>query len=80
MKNVIFGPPAPVQVSITLPASKSISNRMLIIKALSASDANLVNLSRSDDTDVLKQALEEGMEVFRGYIRVVVEELEPVER
>jgi len=36
---------------------------MLIIKALSGSEASLNNLSDSDDTDVLKQALEENLEV-----------------
>ena len=64
MKNVIFGPDKPVQDRIALPSSKSISNRMLIIKALSGSDARLINLSQSDDTNVLKQALEENLEVM----------------
>jgi len=63
MKNVIFGPDKPIQDTIYIPSSKSISNRMLIIKALSGSEASLNNLSDSDDTDVLKQALEENLEV-----------------
>ena len=63
MKNVIFGPSKPIQDTIYIPSSKSISNRMLIISALSDSDADLANLSNSDDTDVLKQALEADLEV-----------------
>jgi 3-phosphoshikimate 1-carboxyvinyltransferase len=63
MKNVIFGPPKPIQETISIPSSKSISNRMLIIRALSDSAAVLANLSDSDDTDVLKQALEANLEV-----------------
>jgi 3-phosphoshikimate 1-carboxyvinyltransferase len=63
MKNVIFAPPKPIQETISIPSSKSISNRMLIIRALSDSTADLTNLSDSDDTDVLKQALEANLEV-----------------
>lgn len=43
--------------SINLPASKSISNRALIISALNYSPYPLHNLSDSDDTKVLKAAL-----------------------
>ena len=43
--------------SIKLPASKSISNRALIIKALSFSPYPLLNLSDSDDTKVLAATL-----------------------
>ncbi len=43
--------------SINLPASKSISNRALIINALSYSPYPLRNLSGSDDTKVLEAAL-----------------------
>src|SRR5210317_1438959 len=43
--------------SIRLPASKSISNRALIINALSYSPFPLRNLSDSDDTKVLEAAL-----------------------
>ncbi|HET9570877.1 MAG TPA: 3-phosphoshikimate 1-carboxyvinyltransferase [Bacteroidales bacterium] len=49
-----------INASIQLPASKSISNRALIINALSSSskDSNLQNLADSDDTLVLIKALE----------------------
>lgn len=42
---------------INLPASKSISNRILIINALSYSSYEIGNLSNSDDTEVLNKAL-----------------------
>ena len=44
--------------SITLPASKSISNRLLILNALAEEAGTLENLSDSDDTKVLEKALE----------------------
>ena len=46
-----------IQGSIHLPASKSISNRALIINALSYSPYPIRNLSDSDDTKVLEAAL-----------------------
>ncbi len=46
-----------VSGSINLPASKSISNRALIINALSYSPYPIRNLSDSDDTKVLEAAL-----------------------
>ncbi len=42
---------------INLPASKSISNRLLILNALAEERGILENLSASDDTRVLEQAL-----------------------
>lgn len=42
---------------ITLPASKSICNRALIINALSSTPIELENISESDDTKVMLQAL-----------------------
>jgi 3-phosphoshikimate 1-carboxyvinyltransferase len=59
MKYVISAPSNSVQETIQLPSSKSISNRMLIIRALSGSQTVLQNLSESDDTRVLEKALEE---------------------
>lgn len=46
--------------SITLPASKSISNRLLILNALASEKGVLKNLSESDDTMVMEKALESG--------------------
>lgn len=49
---------------ISLPASKSISNRLLIIQALSQGQFQIGNLSDSDDTGVLKKALSEDRKVI----------------
>ncbi|HCE56831.1 MAG TPA: 3-phosphoshikimate 1-carboxyvinyltransferase [Prolixibacteraceae bacterium] len=46
-----------IKTSISLPSSKSISNRALIINALNYSPYPLRNLSDSDDTKVLQAAL-----------------------
>jgi 3-phosphoshikimate 1-carboxyvinyltransferase len=59
MKKVISGPQKAVQDKIYLPSSKSISNRMLIMRALSGSGFDLVNLSESDDTRVLIDAVKQ---------------------
>ncbi|MDR2683209.1 MAG: 3-phosphoshikimate 1-carboxyvinyltransferase [Dysgonamonadaceae bacterium] len=50
--------PSRVQATVRLPASKSISNRVLILNALSNSPYAVENLSDSDDTRVLQQALQ----------------------
>ncbi|MCD8177586.1 MAG: 3-phosphoshikimate 1-carboxyvinyltransferase [Tannerellaceae bacterium] len=54
----ITAPQSPVQASIQLPASKSISNRILILNALAYSPYEIANLSESDDTFVMTRALE----------------------
>lgn len=59
MKKVISGPQNPIKDKILLPSSKSISNRMLIMGALSDSGIELVNLSESDDTRVLIDAVKQ---------------------
>jgi len=46
-----------VNCTIDLPASKSISNRLLIIQSLCTEDFQIKNLSNSDDTLALKKAL-----------------------
>lgn len=43
---------------INLPASKSISNRLLIIQALSNSEFEIENLSDAKDTSILQEALQ----------------------
>jgi len=58
MKYVISAPQNLIRDSIRIPSSKSISNRMLIIRSLAGSEAPLQNLSDSDDTLVLAQALD----------------------
>ncbi len=47
----------PLHAKVLLPSSKSISNRVLIINALSYSVSGIGNLSESDDTKVLNEAL-----------------------
>ncbi len=57
MKYLIKGPDSFVRASVQLPASKSISNRVLILNALSYSPFEIENISDSDDTRVLAAAL-----------------------
>ena len=64
MKYIISGPRNPIQDTIYIPSSKSISNRALIIGALAGSDARPLNLSDSDDTRVLQQALDSGSDIW----------------
>ena len=52
-----------VKQHIILPASKSISNRALLIRALAHSDAPLHNVSDCDDTKVMLAALQDNPEV-----------------
>jgi 3-phosphoshikimate 1-carboxyvinyltransferase len=57
MKYVIKGPDDAIRTSVKLPASKSISNRMLILSALGYSPYEIQNLSDSDDTRVMLDVL-----------------------
>jgi len=57
MKIEIKAPVKQNDKIIHLPASKSISNRLLIIRALCEEDFNIYNLSKSNDTRVLINAL-----------------------
>lgn len=63
MKFIISKPSGPIKEKIILPSSKSISNRLLIIDALSGGKADLSNLSDSDDTLLMKKALQSGSNV-----------------
>ena len=47
-----------IQGKVDLPASKSISNRALVIKFLSEDPIHLRNLSDSDDTEIMIRLLE----------------------
>lgn len=49
---------------VKLPASKSISNRLLILNALAKKPGTIRNLSESDDTQVLLQALDNPSELI----------------
>lgn len=58
MKRIItLYPPEALSGPVRLPASKSISNRVLILNALSRNSEPVENLSDSDDTVVLQKAL-----------------------
>lgn len=57
MNYLIKAPDAPIRTSIHLPASKSISNRALILNALSYSPYDVANLSDCDDTRLMVEAL-----------------------
>lgn len=60
----LLSAPSHIKATIQLPASKSISNRALIIHALSKGNDMLSNLSDCDDTRVMVKALTEGGEVI----------------
>ena len=55
MNYKVSHPTKIVECEIDLPASKSISNRLLIIHALSKERFKIENLSDSDDTKSLKE-------------------------
>ncbi len=54
-----IGPPPSGKIEIHLPSSKSISNRLLIMQALSKGAVHISNLSTADDTTVLASLLAE---------------------
>lgn len=56
--------PSHLNASINLPASKSISNRALVISAMAGSDIQPNNLSDCDDTEVIIAALKNMPEVI----------------
>lgn len=57
--QITLTPPKGVCTTITLPSSKSISNRVLVINALSGSEFSPQNVSDCDDTRVMVRALAE---------------------
>lgn len=57
MKYLIKSPEDVLRASVQLPASKSISNRALILNALSYSPYDIQNLSDCDDTEVMVKVL-----------------------
>jgi len=63
-----IGPFTRAQGSIVLPGSKSISNRALLLAALSSGQTTLKNLLDADDTQVMRNALRQ--------LGLVVEDLE----
>jgi len=57
LPEIKIGPFKRAQGSIVLPGSKSISNRALLLAALSSGTTTLKNLLDADDTQVMRQAL-----------------------
>ena len=57
MNYKVSHPTKVVNCEINLPSSKSISNRLLIIKSLCKDNFEIENLSNSDDTKNLLKAL-----------------------
>ena len=57
MNYKVYHPTKIVNCEINLPPSKSISNRLLIIKSLCEENIKIKNLSDSDDTKILVKAL-----------------------
>ena len=53
----LIAPKYPIKGSIILPGSKSISNRLLILRAVHNSKVKFINLSDADDTLILAKAL-----------------------
>ena len=57
LPSIQVGPFKRAQGSIVLPGSKSISNRALLLAALSTGTTTLKNLLDADDTQVMRNAL-----------------------
>ena len=64
MNYKVSHPTKMVNCEIDLPSSKSISNRLLIIKALCKDNFEIENLSDADDTKILEQALNSSEEMI----------------
>jgi len=64
MQHTIISSTKKLGGTITLPTSKSISNRVLIINALAYSPFPVSNLSDSDDTVVMEQVLNSNTDKF----------------
>ncbi len=64
MQYILSKPDKNINGTIKLPSSKSISNRALILNALSYSPYEIQNLSDSDDTRVMRQVLTSNTNTF----------------
>lgn len=65
LADIQIGPLKRAQGSIVLPGSKSISNRALLLAALSSGTTTLKNLLDADDTQVMRNALRQlGLKVL----------------
>ena len=74
MKSIIISKPDKIlKGSISLPASKSVSNRLLMIRALCGKDFTINNLSEADDTVLLQRLLDT---ILHGNVRKKVVDLD----
>ena len=64
MKYALNFPGEKLQGKVNLPSSKSISNRLLVIRALSPGGFPLARLSDSDDTQALQRGLQSSSDVI----------------
>ena len=75
LPDITIGPFKRAQGSIVLPGSKSISNRALLLAALSTGTTTLKNLLDADDTQVMRNALRQlGLSVIDQENKVCVVE------
>lgn len=75
LPDITIGPFKRAQGSIVLPGSKSISNRALLLAALSSGTTTLKNLLDADDTQVMRNALRQlGLSVIDKEDKVCVVE------
>lgn len=58
LASLVLNPSSAASGQVVLPGSKSISNRVLLLSALARGATELSNLLKSDDTDVMLQALQ----------------------
>nr|WP_143070606.1 3-phosphoshikimate 1-carboxyvinyltransferase [Polynucleobacter sp. QLW-P1DATA-2] len=73
MPDIRIGPFRRAQGAIILPGSKSISNRALLLAALSSGTTTLTNLLDADDTQVMRNALRQlGLSVIDQADKVCV--------
>jgi 3-phosphoshikimate 1-carboxyvinyltransferase len=73
MEHLDLGPFSRASGTVRLPGSKSISNRVLLLAALSVGDTIISNLLDSDDTGVMLNALDAlGVEVRKDGERSIV--------
>ncbi|AET89826.1 3-phosphoshikimate 1-carboxyvinyltransferase [Caballeronia cordobensis] len=73
MEHLELGPFSRASGTVRLPGSKSISNRVLLLAALSKGETSITNLLDSDDTRVMLAALGNlGVEVREDGERVIV--------
>ena len=62
--NYKIAAPEKVDYEVNLPASKSISNRVLILSALAGGDSKLLNIAKCDDTDAMLSALDDNTAAY----------------